>query len=148
MPQSFMHQPFAQTNFFLCLPCNRVHLFISYTATCVSLLQFHRENKHIISPLISYLVRELYLGDGVGCFSLLKRWVVTPLFVEHHFSNLLWPLAGDVRKLVTCLFISRPLSHIFVATVFILEVKLRRPVCKFQASLTKLGAFFAGGGTV
>jgi len=33
-----------------------------------------------------------------------------------------------------------PFLGIFVATVFILEVKLKRPVRQFQASLTKLSA--------
>ena len=52
-----------------------------------------------ITANIIYLVRELYLGDRIGSFSLLERWVVATLFVERHFSSALWQLAGDVRRI-------------------------------------------------
>jgi len=66
-----------------------------------------------ITANIIYLVWELYLGDCRGSFSLLERWVVATLFVEHHFSSVLWPLAGDVRR-KTCSFIALTLDiHIF-----------------------------------
>jgi len=38
-----------------------------------------------ITANIIYLVRELYLGDRIGSFSLLERWVVATLFYERHF---------------------------------------------------------------
>ena len=40
----------------------------------------------------------------------------------------------------SCLMAIDPFLGIFVAMVFILEVKLKRPVRQFQASLTKLSA--------
>ena len=62
---------------------------------------------------IIYLVRELYLGDRIGGFSLLERWVVTTLFVGRHFPSVLWPLAGDVRR-INCSFIVLALDiHVF-----------------------------------
>ena len=62
---------------------------------------------------IIYLVRELYLGDRIGSFSLLERWVVAALFVGRHFPSVLWPLAGDVRR-ITCSFIALALDiHVF-----------------------------------
>ena len=54
-----------------------------------------------ITANIIYLVRELYLGDLIGGFSLLERRVVATLFVGRHFPGVLWPLAGDVRR-ITC----------------------------------------------
>ena len=62
---------------------------------------------------IVYLVRELYLGDHIGSFSLLERWVVAALFVGRHFPCVLWPLAGDVRR-ITYSFIALALGiHVF-----------------------------------
>jgi len=66
-----------------------------------------------ITANIIYLVRELYLGDRIGGFSLLERWVVTSLFIECHFPSVLWPLAGDVQW-ITCSFIALALDiHVF-----------------------------------
>jgi len=66
-----------------------------------------------ITANIIYLVRELYLGDRIGSFSLLERWVVTAPFVGRHFPSVLWPLAGDVRR-ITCSFIALALDiHVF-----------------------------------
>ena len=66
-----------------------------------------------ITANIIYLVRELYLGDRIGSFSLLERWVVAALIVGRHFPSVLWPLAGDVRR-ITCSFVALALNiHIF-----------------------------------
>ena len=66
-----------------------------------------------ITANIIYLVRELYLGDHTGIFSLLERWVVAAPFVGRHFPSVLWPLAGDVRR-ITCSFIALALDiHVF-----------------------------------
>ena len=66
-----------------------------------------------ITANIIYLVRELYLGDRVGSFSLLERWVVAAPFVGRHFSSVLWSLAEDVRR-ITCSFIALALDiHVF-----------------------------------
>ena len=62
-----------------------------------------------ITANIIYLVRELYLGDRIGSFSLLERWVVAAPFVGRHFPSVLWPLAGDVRR-ITCSFIALALD--------------------------------------
>jgi len=67
---------------------------------------------------IIYLVRELYLGDLIGSFSLLERWLVAALFVGCHPSSVLWPLAGDVRR-ITCSFIALALDIL----VFCLRAK-------------------------
>jgi len=40
---------------------------------------------YIIANII-YLLQELYLGDSIGSFSLLERWVVAALFVGRHFA--------------------------------------------------------------
>jgi len=62
-----------------------------------------------ITANIIYLVRELYLGDH----RLLERWVVAALFVGRHFLSVLWPLAGDVRR-ITCSFVTLALDiHVF-----------------------------------
>jgi len=67
---------------------------------------------HITANII-YLVRELYLGDRIGSFSLLERRVVTALFVGRHFPSVVWPLAGDVWR-ITCSFIALALGiHVF-----------------------------------
>ena len=58
---------------------------------------------------IIYLGRELCLGDRVVCSSLLGKRVVTTPFAERHFSIVLWPLAGDVRR-ITCSFIALALG--------------------------------------
>ena len=66
-----------------------------------------------ITANIIYLVWELYFGDRIGSFSLLERWVVAALFVGRHFPSVLWPLAGDVRR-ITCSFIALALDiHVF-----------------------------------
>ena len=66
-----------------------------------------------ISANIIYLVRERYLGDRIGSFLLLERWVVAKLFVGRHFPSVLWPLAGDVWQ-ITCSFIALALGiHVF-----------------------------------
>ena len=68
-------------------------------------------NRHLFN--IIYLVWELYLGHCIGSFSLLEKWVVATLFVERHFSSVLWPLVGDVRQ-ITCSLIALTLNiHIF-----------------------------------
>jgi len=51
-----------------------------------------------ITANIIYLGRELCLGDRIACSSLLGKRVVTTPFAERHFSSVLWPLAGDVRR--------------------------------------------------
>jgi len=66
-----------------------------------------------ITAIIIYLVRELYVRDRIGSFSLLERWVVATLFIECHFSSVLWPLVGDVRW-ITCSFVALALDiHVF-----------------------------------
>jgi len=67
-----------------------------------------------ITANIIYLVRELYLGDGIGSFSLLERRVVVAAsFVGRHFLIVLWSLAGDVLR-ITCSFIALALDiHVF-----------------------------------
>jgi len=57
-----------------------------------------------ITANIIYLGRKLYLGDRIGSFTLLERWVVAALFAGHHFSSVLWPLAGDSVRWITCSF--------------------------------------------
>ena len=54
-----------------------------------------------VTANIIYLGRLLCLGDRVVCSSLLGKRVVTPPFTEHHFSSVLWPLAGDVRQITS-----------------------------------------------
>ena len=56
-----------------------------------------------------YLGGELRLGDRVVCSLLLGKRVVTTPFAECHFSCVLWPLAGDVRR-ITCSFIALALD--------------------------------------
>jgi len=51
------------------------------------------------SANIVYLVRELYLGDRIGSFSLLERWVVVTLYIGRHFSGVLCLLAEGVRRI-------------------------------------------------
>ena len=66
-----------------------------------------------ISANIVYLVRELYLGDCIGSFSLLKRQVVVTPDTGRHFSGVLCLLAEGVRR-ITCSFIALALDiHVF-----------------------------------
>jgi len=66
-----------------------------------------------ITANIIYLVRDLYLGDRTGSFSLLEQWVIAAFFVGRHFPSALWPLAGDVWR-ITCSFIALALDvHVF-----------------------------------
>ena len=86
---------------------------------CVNLLihaflKFYLRKGNLgITANIIYLVRELYLGDCIGSFLMLERWVITALFIERHFSSVFWPLAGDVQR-ITCSFIALALNiHVF-----------------------------------
>jgi len=66
-----------------------------------------------ITSNVIYLGRELCLGDRVGCSSLPGKQVVTTPFAERHFLSVLWPLAGDVRR-ITCPFIPLTLDIHFL----------------------------------
>ena len=77
-----------------------------------------------ITANIIYLVRELHLGDRIGSFSLLERWVVATLFVGRHFPSVLWPIAGDVRR-ITCSFIALALD----INAFCLRAELKVQFC-------------------
>ena len=58
---------------------------------------------------IIYPGRELFMRDRVVCSLLLGKRVVTTPFAERHFSGVLWPLAGEVRR-ITCSFIALALN--------------------------------------
>ena len=66
---------------------------------------------------ITYLVRELCLGDSIGCCPLPAK-----CFLERHFSSVLWLLEGDVQR-ITCSFIA--LAFDILASSCVLKLKVQ-----------------------